>query len=34
MVTLIRHAYGANFGDGSNSYLFRNYIPNIKSEDC
>jgi pyruvyltransferase len=31
---LIRHAFGENFGDGSNHYLFKKYISNIKSENC
>lgn len=34
MSILLRHAKGANFGDGSNEWLFKNYIPEIKSEDC
>ena len=34
MTILLRHALGENFGDGSNGWLFKNYIPDIKSEDC
>ena len=34
MTILLRHALGKNFGDGSNGWLFKNYIPDIKSEDC
>ena len=34
MVLFVRHALGSNFGDGSNYYLFKKYIPKIKSENC
>tara|TARA_B100001093_G_scaffold503673_1_gene558357 strand:+ start:162 stop:944 length:783 start_codon:yes stop_codon:yes gene_type:complete len=34
MTILVRHAYGTNFGDGSNYFLFKNYIKDIKSECC
>lgn len=34
MTKLLRHAKGQNFGDASNEWLFKNFCPDIQSEDC